>query len=271
MLGTSRFYTLLLILFIITLLLYFVHLVYPNRKVNQAAFWLLAIVWGLHFLYLLYKGWSPGGGLFTSPSDSLFFYAWLIVSISLLAHRFLNSELILFLANIVGFVFLAISVMTAGRDFSPSLASQLESEWILIHIILAFFSYAAFTLSFIMSFLYMLEHFLLKKKMIKKLYQWPRLDRLDSAAYLLNVLGFPLFVISLLLGIIRAEEVLQFKVWLDVKVWFSAVVIGGYALYFYLRLVQGRKGKGLAQLNIACFLLLLANYFLSVQFTHFHT
>lgn len=270
MLQSSWFYSLLLILYILSLFLYFVHLVHPNRKVSQAAFWLLSIVWGLDILYLLRKGLSPGEELFATPSDSLFFYAWLVISISLLAHRFLRSELILFLANLAGFVFLAISVMLAGREFSPTLASQLASEWIFIHIALAFLSYAAFTLSFILSIIYMLEHFLLKKKLIKKLYQWPRLDRLESWAFLLNVLGFPLYVISLVLGVIRAEEVFQIKVWQDVKVWFSAVVIGGYALYFYLRLVRRRTGKGLAQLNIACFLLLLANYFLSVQFTQFH-
>jgi HemX protein len=261
---------LLLVIFIFSLLLYFIDVVQPNRKVNQAAFWLLAVEWGLQLTYLVSKGWGETG-LFTSQSDTLFFYAWLIISFSLLAHRFLKLDLILFLANIVGFVAVALSVFLAGREFSSELAEQLASEWILIHITLAFLSYAAFTISCILSLLYVLEHFLLKKKKIKHLYRWPGLARLDSTTFLVNMVGFPLLLASLVLGLIRADDVLEIRVWQDVKVWFSALVIGGYSLFFYLRLARGRTGKMMAQVNIACFLLLLANYFISVQFTQFHT
>ena len=79
MLVNSEFYSLLMIILIISLLLYFIDMVQPNRKVNQAAFWLLAIEWGLQFAYLLSKGWGSSG-LFSSQADTLFFYAWLITS-----------------------------------------------------------------------------------------------------------------------------------------------------------------------------------------------
>lgn len=270
MLVNSEFYSLLLIILIISLLFYFIDMVQPNRKVNQAAFWLLAIEWCLQFVYLLSKGWGPTG-LFSSQSDTLFFYAWLIISFSLLAHRFLKLDLLLFLANLAGFVALALSIFVAGRDFSAEMAAQLTSEWILIHITLAFLSYAAFTISFIISLLYALEHFLLKKKRIKHLYRWPGLTRLDSTALLVNMVGFPLLLASLVLGLIRADDVLDIRVWQDIKVWFSLVVIGAYSFFFYLRLTRGHGGKLTAQVNILCFLLLLANYFLSVRFTQFHS
>ncbi|MDQ0339475.1 HemX protein [Caldalkalibacillus uzonensis] len=241
-----------------------------NRKANRLAFWLLSIVWGLQTFYFTTKAIEQQTLLFLSQSDTLFFYAWLIITFSLLTNWFLKMDLILFSSNIFGFVVMSLSLFLVGREFSPELASQLHSEWVFIHIALAFLSYAAFTISFIASALYLVQHALLKRKKIRQFYRWPSLMQLDQAALWVNMVGVPLLLMSLVLGVIWAYHTLERAVWLDAKVLFSVLVIGLYSTYLYQRLARGWAGKQLAELNVICFLVLLANYLISTQFTQFH-
>ncbi|EGL81574.1 cytochrome c assembly protein [Caldalkalibacillus thermarum TA2.A1] len=270
MLMHSWFYSLLLVLYIFSLLLYFIDLLQSNRKANRIAFWLLSIVWGLQTVYFAAKAAQQQTLLFLSQSDTLFFYAWLIITFSLLTNWFLKMDLILFSSNIFGFVIMALSLFRAGREFSPELAHQLHSEWVFIHIALAFLSYAAFTISFILSSVYLVQHALLKRKKIKHFYRWPSLMQLDKAAFWVNMVGVPLLFMSLVLGVIWAYHTLEIPIWLDAKVLFSVLVIVLYNLYLYQRLVRGWAGKQLAELNVICFLVLLANYLVSTLFTQFH-
>lgn len=264
------FYFALLILYSGALLFLFIDMLHSNRKAHRGALWLLFMVWILQGSYFFSRLVVEKKLPFLSPADTLFFYSWLIVSFSLLITFWGEMALVLFSANLFGFAVLAISLLQIERRFSPELAGQLHSEWVLLHIVLAFLSYAAFTLSGIASLIYLIQHALLKKKKIRQFYRWPSLSQLEQAAWWSNLLGIPLLMISLVLGMIWAYYRLEILIWLDAKVLFSILIIALYSSWFFQRLARGWSGKQLAELNVICFLVLMVNYLVSIHFTQFH-
>jgi len=271
MLEQVWFYELLVVLYASSVLLYFFDFLQNNRKANQAAFWLLSIVWISQTVYIgshvLQSGFIP---LF-SKFDTLFFYAWLLITLSLLINWFFRMDFILFFANVIGFTVLSLSIFVAGRDIPTQMAEQLSSEWLLIHISMAFISYAAFTLSFIFSGFYLAQNYILKKKKwTKQLRRWPSLVQLDTFAFRLNLLGVPLLLLSLILGVVWGYYTLDSSFLYDPKVIFSAFVLIMYGIYLYQRVVKGWSGRRIVELNIISFLILLLNYLLTNIFSKFH-
>lgn len=180
-------------------------------------------------------------------------------------------DFLLFFTNVIGFTVLSVSLFVVGREFSEQMNAQIHSEWVIIHVSMAFFSYAAFTLSFILSALYLFQHsFLKRKKWGPRFRRWPNLMRLDVYAFRLNVIALPLLFLSLILGVIWAYYTLDTSILGDAKVLFSLLVILVYATYFYQRVVREWSGKKLAELNLICFAILVINYLFSVQLSEFH-
>ncbi len=271
MLENSWFFQLILLIHVMSVLLYFIDFLQHNRKVNRLAFWLLSIVWSLQTVYMLAQFAAVRSVPIDSQFDSLFFYAWILISLSLLINWIFRMDFLLFFTNVIGFTVVSLSLFVRGREFSEVIAEQLASEWVLIHVTMAMFSYAAFTLSFVLSSLYLLEHiFLKRKKWGPRFKRWPGLLKLDLYAFRLNLIGLPLLFLSLILGVIWAYYTLEFFVLWDGKVIFSALLILVYALYFFQRVHQGWSGKKSAQLNIICFTVLMVNVLFSTPFSDFH-
>lgn len=167
---------------------------------------------------------------------------------------------------------MAFSLYMVGHEVtSPLESEQLRSEWLTIHISLAFLSYAAFTISFIFSVLYLIQnHWLKKKKWSKQFRRWPSLVQLEKYSFYFNLLGVPLLVLSLILGIIWAFQTLHTSFWFDSKVIFSLFALFMYASYLYQRAAKGWLGKKIVDFNVLCFLVLLVNYLISSFFSKFH-
>jgi HemX protein len=271
MFTQSLIFVVIVILYVSSLLLYFYDILQANRKVNQIAFWLLAIVWLLQAMFLVTRAIEQGNIPLFSQFDTLLFYAWLLISISLVINWLYRMAFMLFFVNLIGFVVVTISLMVASQDIPYDLSQQISAEWLLIHISMAFLSYAAFTLSFIFSVLYTVQNKLLKqKKWNKFLRRLPGLIQLEQYAFHLNLLGFPLLLISLILGVISAYHQLDLFFLLDSKVIFSTLTLLMYGLFLYQRSVKKWQGRAIAELNLICFAVLLINYFISSLFSQFH-
>jgi HemX protein len=142
---------------------------------------------------------------------------------------------------------------------------------LLIHIVLAILSYGAFSISFVFSMLYLLQYELLKrKKWVKLLWRIADLTKLEKMSYVLNVIGVPLLLLSLILGLQWAWIKINDFVWFDSKVIGSFIVLAGFSIYLYLRVGLGKHGRSLALWNIGSFLIVLINFFLSGQLSSFH-
>lgn len=260
-----------IILYCLSVIGYFIDFLLNNRKVNRLAFWLLSIVWFLQTTFFVLRMFELARLPIITPFEGLFFYAWLLVTLSLILNWFFPIDFFSFFTNIVGFVMMALTIFIPTADVPIELSELLISELMLIHISMIIFSYATFTLSFVCSIMYMITHQMLKKKRWgKRLLRFGSLEKLDRTSFLLVMIGLPIFSLGIILGFIWASIQLHELPWLDAKVISSIIVVIIYAVYVYKRVVKLTRGYQMALLNVAAFLLILINYFLSSKFSSFH-
>ncbi|MFC0164892.1 MULTISPECIES: cytochrome C assembly family protein [Bacillus] len=269
--SMARFNEVTIIIYALCVLLYFIDFLQNNRKAKKAAFWLLAIVWVLQVFYLAWVMMETGRFPILNISEGLYFYAWVLVTLSLLLTQLLKIEFIVFFTNVIGFSMMALHTFTPSEQQSAAVSGQLASELLFIHITMAILSYGAFSLSFAFSLLYLIQYNLLKKKKWgKRLRRIEDLTKLDHMSYVMNIIGVPVLLLSLILGVIWAYVSLETLYWFDPKVLGSLVMLLLYSYYLYIRLVKELRGKVVALWNAASFLVLMINYFLLGSLSQFH-
>ncbi|MGN7295653.1 cytochrome C assembly family protein [Ferdinandcohnia sp. SAFN-114] len=269
--NVMRLHEFTVILYALSALLYFIDFLHNNRRVNKFAFWLLAFVWVIQSIFLLTRLLSTGRLPILSMVEGLYFYAWVLITLSLILNKYLRVDFIVFFTNLLGFFIMALHTFAPGQHGSSAVESQLISELLMIHISMAILSYGAFSLSFVFSILYLIQYNLLKqKKWGKRLLRLDDLSKLDHMSYVLNLIGVPMLLLSLILGLLWAFIKVDNFNFYDAKVVGSFFVLVIYAWYLYKRVVQKLQGKAIANWNIGAFLLLLVNFFLFGSLSSFH-
>lgn len=266
----SWMYDVTIYLYAFSVLLYFSDFIQSNRKVNRTAFWLLAVVWVLQTVFFVAqmteKNYFPVLTLF----ETLFLYAWIIVTLSLAVNWFFKIDLLIFFMNTIGFAVMAITLF-ANPEAAPSLTKQLTSELLFIHISLAFLSYGAFSIAYVLSLMYLVQNKMLKEKRWNKIVlKLPSVGQLELYAYWLTMIGVPLLVLAMILGGLWAHLVVGKSIWLDPKVLVSFLVIAVYGTYLYRRIVCDWRGKRLAVMNVIAFTFVFLNYLVSGSISSFH-
>ena len=271
MISLNAFYLVIIILYCLSVLGYFIDFLQHNRKVNRVAFWLLSIVWVLQSSFFVLRTMEYNRLPVMTPFEGMFFYAWILVSLSLIINWFFRVDFLVFFTNVFGFVMMSFSVFTPVGDVPEELSQLLISELLIIHVFMVILSYAAFTLAFAFSLMYVIQHNMLKqKKWGKRLLRFGNLSKLDKLSFSMTMFSFPIFLLGIILGLIWAWIKLGELPWLDAKVISSLIILFVYGMYLYKRVVKLQRGYALALLNIAGFLLVLINYFLSSSFSKFH-
>ncbi|MEH7379765.1 cytochrome c biogenesis protein CcsA [Bacillus sp. JJ1533] len=269
--NVTRLHEFTVILYALSVLLYFIDFLHNNRKVNKVAFWLLAFVWIIQTIFLLTRMIHTGRLPILSMFEGLYFYAWVLIMLSLILNKFLRVDFFVFFTNLLGFFIMALHTFAPGQHGSSAVETQLISELLMIHITMAILSYGAFSLSFVFSILYLIQYNLLKqKKWGKRLLRLDDLSKLDYMSYVLNLIGVPMLLLALILGVLWAFIKVENFYFYDTKVLGSFFVLGIYIVYLYKRVVQKLQGKTIAYWNIGAFLLLLVNFFLFGSLSNFH-
>jgi HemX protein len=267
----TRLHELTVVLYAFSVLLYFFDFINHNRKANRIAFWLLAFVWILQTAFLLFYVVKTGRFPVLTIFEGLYFYSWLLVTLSVVINHLLKVDFIVFFTNILGFAVMVIHTFAPVQYDSHMMGKQLISELLLIHITMAILSYAAFSLSFVFSLLYLLQYDLLKrKKWGKRLRRIADLEKLERLSYILAVVGVPMLILSLILGLQWAFLKVPDMPWYDMKIIGSFLLLTSYSVFLYLRIVKNIAGRKLAIWNAASFLIVLINFFLFGQLSSFH-
>ncbi|MDM5298958.1 cytochrome c biogenesis protein [Bacillus pumilus] len=260
-----------ILIYALSVLFYFIDFLQHNRKAGKIAFWLLSIVWLLQTVYMFYIMVETDRFPVLNVAEGLYFYTWVLVTLSLVLTKVLRVEFIVFVTNVIGFSMMAIHTFTPSDLHSAELTGKLTSELLVIHITMAILSYGAFSLSFAFSLLYLFQYRLLKKKQWGKwLLRIEDLSNLDHMAYVLNIIAVPMLLLSLILGVIWAYISYDTLYWTDAKVLGSFIMLFLYGFYLYIRLVRNVQGKIVARWNVASFLVLMINYFLLGSLSTFH-
>jgi len=139
------------------------------------------------------------------------------------------------------------------RSIRP-LIPALQSNWLTIHVLTCFFSYAAFAFSFVVAILY-----LWRKNREKSIL--PPEKTLDELIYRGILVGMPLLTIGIITGSAWAHYAWgSYWSW-DPKETWSLVTWIVYALFLHARLMAGWRGRRTAVLSIIGFLAVLFTFF----------
>lgn len=266
----SRIYEVMVILYAISIVLYFFDYFYKQVKIRRVAFWLVSIVWVMQTLFLVLYIFEMKRFPVLSLIEGVYFYAWLLITISIILHCIVRVDLPVFFINFLGFIFVTIHLFAPDYVQYP-LRESLVSEMLIIHISFAMVSYATFTIAFVFSVLYLILYKLLKGKKYSKL--WSRLPSLQQLSKWVNgsiLIGNPLFLISIILGLEWAFLTLEGLSIIDAK------IIGSFIIFviYLMILILHHRGKITAiqysWAQIYTFLLVVINFFLGSKLSSFH-
>ncbi|MET3574616.1 inner membrane protein YpjD [Bhargavaea ullalensis] len=269
--GTMRLHEVMVVVYAVSLVLYFFDFLNGNARFRRMAGWAVVAVWILQSVFLgisvLEEHRLPVLSLF----EGVNFYAWLVISVSLIIHLFRKGDFAVFFLNVIGFAAVVIATFGAAGTKGSAVGDALISELLFIHITAAMLAYTAFSLSFVFAILYLRLYKTLKKKEWNS--QWGRLPSLDQAKRAMTVsvmAGVPILLVSLILGLqwafIAAGE---FPVW-DPKIIGSFLLIIIYCILLYMQRRGRLNGPDVAWGHMFAFLAVVINFLLVSRLSVFH-
>ena len=237
-----------------------------NEALNRLGDAVTAISFAVHLSALILRwvesyrmGIDYGHVPLTNFYESLIFFS-LVISFLYLILRFVFRYDFLG-AFMTPLCLIALAYASLSPDVNRSikpLVPALKSNWLTIHVMTCFLSYAAFAFSFVAAILFI-------SKGNKKGGVLPSRETLDEMTYQGVLAGMPLLTIGIITGAFWAHFAWgSYWSW-DPKETWSLVTWIIYALFLHARLVRGWKGKKSAVLSIVGFLAVLFT-FLGVNF-----
>lgn len=196
----------------------------------------------------------------TNMQESLSFFSLMIVAVFLLLERrYRVTTLGSFVTPVALLMLIASSALHAEVRHLPPI---LQSNWFWFHALLAFFSYAAFTIAAGVAVMYLIQRRFLKTKHFGALFQRiPPLETLDEISYRCLAVGFPLLTVAIISGSIWSEQAVgSYWAW-DPKQTWSLITWLIYAALLHGRLTVGWRGKRAAVMSIVGFVVLLITFF----------
>lgn len=202
------------------------------------------------------KGYLP----VTDLHGAMSFFSWTIVLIFLIVEY--RYKILVLGSFILPLAFIAIFSAAISPAKAGGLPPALDSAWFLIHIAFAMLGAAAFTLSFAVSVMYLIQEWYLKHHKVGFMfYRLPSLEILDEMNYKIISLGFIPLTLGILSGSVWAEFVWgAFWSW-DPKQTWSLITWFVYAALLHGRITIGWRGRKAAILAIVGFMAVLFTFF----------
>jgi ABC-type transport system involved in cytochrome c biogenesis permease subunit len=242
------------------LLVFVIHVLFfaVRKGAIMKAMWItLYVTFGLHTAglvtrwvesYRLGIGHAPLSNFY----ESLIFYAWCVTLMLLVLKKRLSYPVITGLATLVSLFLMAYASLSpsVSRQIQP-LVPALQSNWLHIHVLTCFLSYAAFAISFISGLL--------------SLFHWGRSsssgETLEEINYRSIMVGFPMLSAGILTGAVWAHYAWgSYWSW-DPKETWSLITWIIYAIVLHARFVRGWRGRRMAFLSILGFMSVIFTYF----------
>ena len=203
-----------------------------------------------------YESYQMGIGRapLTNLYESLVFYAWTIAIVYLLIER--KFKIKTAGAFVTPFPFIIMAYASLNPNEIQPLVPALQSNWLISHVVTCFVGYAAFAVSFGVSFLYLFKvnaENRPARKGERVLDYLPASDLLDEVGYKTIAIGFPLLTIGIITGAFWANVAWGTYWSWDPKETWSLIVWLIYAAYLHARITKGWRGKKAAVLSIVGF------------------
>lgn len=195
----------------------------------------------------------------TNMQESLSFFSFAVVGCFIFFERKYKVTMLGSFVIPIALVMLTLSssLHSEARELPP----LLQSNWFWFHALLAFASYACFTIAGGVAVMYLIQHYFLKKKQFGALFQkLPSLETMDEISYRCLTIGFPLLTLAIISGSIWSEQAMgSYWIW-DPKQTWSLIIWFIYAALLHGRLTIGWRGKRAAILSIIGFIVMLFTF-----------
>ena len=203
-----------------------------------------------------YESYQMGIGRapLTNLYESLAFFAWTFAVIYLVLERKFKIRTVG--AFVAPFPFLIMAYAALNPNDIQPLVPALKSNWLISHVVSCFVGYAAFAVSFGVSFLYLFKAGAEKRSLKSTGSFWdflPSSSGLDEIGYKTIAIGFPLLTIGIVTGAFWANVAWGTYWSWDPKETWSLIVWLIYAAYLHARITRGWRGKRAAILSIVGF------------------
>ncbi len=220
---------------------------------------LLAGFW-IHFLALTFGARATHTVPYNTLPGSMSLFAWMLVGaygVLLLIHREVSTGPFLIPLAIL---FMGISLATAASPAAVPVPppAKLTGALFAWHVTIAIFGYAAFTLSFVLAQLYLIQTRQLHRRKAGLLFaKLPALDVVWGLHRSAAILGVLALATATTLGLIWARQ--NWNTFWDAKVAFTLLMIAVY-LFTLVAPRLGLGGKRTAWVSIGGFCLLMFSY-----------
>lgn len=247
------------LLYFASTILYILFFVFKKRAISKAGYGLAASGFLFHTAFFVARGIEAQHLPLATLFESVSFFGWSTVLLFLLVeYKYRLEALGSFLLPVVFIIILYASSLS--KQITP-LPPALQSYWLGIHVTLAFFSYAAFALSFVVGVMLLIQNREIKRKRQSTfLFRLPSIETLDYLGYKSISVGFPLLTLGIITGALWANNAWgSYWSW-DPKETWSLITWIIYASYLHARVIAGWSGRKAAYLSIIGFGCVLFTY-----------
>ena len=200
----------------------------------------------------------------TNLYESLIFFALTIAILYLFVEFKYKLRILGAIASLVSFLSMAYAALKLNNAIQP-LIPALKSNWLIAHVMSCFIGYAAFTIAFGISIMFLVKSSKEAKASGEQpsviTSRIPSFDILDDLTHQMVTFGFLFLSIGIITGAVWANQAWgRYWGW-DPKETWSLVTWLIYASLLHARLMRGWKGKKIALLSFIGFLAMLFTYF----------
>jgi cytochrome c-type biogenesis protein CcsB len=225
---------------------------------------------GIHFFAMLERSHQVRVVPYHDLYGSLSLFAWM-VALNYLALEFRHRQKSVgaFLLPIPIVLLLLATVLNRISTNAPP--AGLRGPLFAYHVTSNIFAYSAFTVSFILSAMYLLQHRQIRVRRSGLLFsRLPSLELLERMNRTAVAIGVPVLFCGIVLGSIWAHKL--HVLWrFDPKVIWSVITLLVYAGYLYLEKQGAWKGKRSAIISVCGFLVVIFSYsVVNLFFSSFH-
>ena len=263
-----RFHEIILMIYLFSIICYFVDFINKNYKTRTVGFYSLGIVWVLQTIslsiFFIHTKQVPLGSIF----DVFFSLTWIIISISLILNLIKVMNFSVFFLNLIGFILMTLNTFQPEHYQTQIQQVAVINELLLIHIALAVLSYAFFALAFVNSLLYIIQYRNLREKNFdQKYFRIGSVATLEEIIFYSSLAGFIILMLSVILGAQWGVYTIGHRIFADSKVILSTIITILYAIFLLCRVNKWLKSIHLIYFNIVLFCLCMVNLFFTTHFT----
>lgn len=251
-------------------LAFYVWFLYENKRpIGRAATLALASGMLLHYLALLERSRWVHSVPYQDLYGSMSLFAWL------LAVTYLGLELLHRQRSVGPFVLPFVLVLFVFANLAPATPPPpppARGALFALHVTLNILAYSAFTLSFVLSLIYLLQNRLLHDRRLSTVFwRFPALEVLERMSRSSVMVGLVSLAIGMVLGFVWVNRI-RGRYWsADPKEIATLLIVVLYAGYLWLARTTTWRGARASVICICNFLFVLFSYtVVNLYLSHYH-